>query len=162
MKRLGILISGRGSNFEAIAKNCASGRLAASIAVVISNRADAQGLETAREMGLTTVLLPSKGLTREEHDRQVVAALIDANVDLIVLAGYMRILTAWFIEQFPQRIVTWARASISAEPRRESRPVASIALPKVSVAIALASSRSASLPSTTTRPSALRRRESAA
>ena len=116
MKRLGILLSGRGSNFEAIAKNCASGKLAASIAVVISNREDAPGLETARKMGLATVLLPSKGLSRDEHDRQVAAALAAANVDLVVLAGYMRILTAWFVAQFPQRIVNIHPALLPAFP----------------------------------------------
>lgn len=116
MKRLGILLSGRGSNFEAIAKNCASGKLAASIAIVIANREDAQGLETARKMGLSTVLLPSKGLAREDHDRQVAAALSAAAVDLVVLAGYMRILTSWFIEQFPQRIVNIHPALLPAFP----------------------------------------------
>ncbi len=116
MKRLGILLSGRGSNFEAIAKNCASGKLAAEIAVVIANREDAQGLEKAKEMGLTTCLLPSRGLAREEHDRQVAEALSAADVDLVVLAGYMRILTAWFIEQFPQRIVNIHPALLPAFP----------------------------------------------
>lgn len=116
MKRLGILLSGRGSNFEVIAKNCVSGKLAASIAVVIANREDAQGLETARKMGLSTVLLPSKGLAREEHDRQVAAALSAAAVDLVVLAGYMRILTSWFIGQFPQRIVNIHPALLPAFP----------------------------------------------
>ncbi len=116
MKRLGILLSGRGSNFEAIARNCASGKLAAEIAIVIANREDAQGLETARKMGLRVALLPSKGLAREEHDRQVAAALTAAAVDLVVLAGYMRILTAWFIAQFPQRIVNVHPALLPAFP----------------------------------------------
>ncbi|MCC6263286.1 MAG: phosphoribosylglycinamide formyltransferase [Bryobacterales bacterium] len=116
MKRLGVLLSGRGSNFEAIARNCASGKLAAEIAIVIANREDAQGLETARKMGLRVALLPSKGLAREEHDRQVAAALTAAAVDLVVLAGYMRILTAWFIAQFPLRIVNIHPALLPAFP----------------------------------------------
>ncbi len=116
MKRLGILLSGRGSNFEAIAKNCASGKLAAEIVLVIANREDARGLVTAREMGLPTLLLPSKGVEREEHDRKVAAALEEARVDLVVLAGYMRILTAWFIERFPRRIVNIHPALLPAFP----------------------------------------------
>ncbi|MCC6265908.1 MAG: phosphoribosylglycinamide formyltransferase [Bryobacterales bacterium] len=116
MKRLGILLSGRGSNFEAIARNCASGKLAAEIAIVIANREDAQGLETARKMGLPVALLPSKGLAREDHDRQVAAALKAAAVDLVVLAGYMRILTAWFIAQFPLRIVNIHPALLPSFP----------------------------------------------
>lgn len=116
MKRLGVLLSGRGSNFEAIAKNCASGKLAAEIAIVIANREDAQGLETARKMRLATLLLPSKGLAREEHDRRVAEALEAAGVDLVVLAGYMRILTASFIERFPQRIVNIHPALLPAFP----------------------------------------------
>ncbi|MCZ2155505.1 MAG: phosphoribosylglycinamide formyltransferase [Bryobacterales bacterium] len=116
MKRLGILLSGRGSNFEAIARNCASGKLKAEIAIVIANREDARGLATAREMGLRTLLLPSKGVEREEHDRRVASALEEAQVDLVVLAGYMRILTAWFIERFPQRIVNIHPALLPAFP----------------------------------------------
>jgi phosphoribosylglycinamide formyltransferase 1 len=115
-KRLGILLSGRGSNFEAIARNCASGALAAEIAVVISNRSDAAGLETARAMGLPAVALPAKGVPRLDHDKMVAAELQKAQVDLVVLAGYMRILTEWFIQQFPLRIVNIHPSLLPAFP----------------------------------------------
>ncbi len=103
--RLGILISGRGSNFEAIAENVANGALPAEIAVVISNRADARGLETARARGLNAVCLPSKGLDREVYDRTVAAELHKHDVDLVCLAGFMRLLSAGFIREFPNRIL---------------------------------------------------------
>src|SRR5271154_5918989 len=105
MKKLGILLSGRGSNFEAIADNVASGKLEAQIAVVISNRTDALGIESARRRGLDALVIPSKGIAREEHDRQVVAALREHEVDLVCLAGYMRLLSPWFVQQFPDRIL---------------------------------------------------------
>jgi len=94
VKRLGILISGRGSNFEAIADNVAAGTIDAEIAVVISNRPDARGLEIARERGLNAVCLPSKGLDREVYDRMVLAELAKYGVDLVCLAGFMRLLSA--------------------------------------------------------------------
>lgn len=103
MKRLGILLSGRGSNFEAIADNVRGGRLAAEIAVVISNRAEARGIETARLRGLPAVVLPSKGGAREEYDRQLVAELQKQAVDLVCLAGFMRLLTPEFCRAFPLR-----------------------------------------------------------
>src|SRR5262249_20270691 len=94
MKNLGILLSGRGSNFEAIAQNVAAGKIpAARISVVISNRSDAGGLETARHLGLKALAIPSKGKPREEHDREVVGALREHEVDLVCLAGYMRLLS---------------------------------------------------------------------
>jgi phosphoribosylglycinamide formyltransferase 1 len=105
LKRLGILISGRGSNFEAIARNVASGILDAEIAVVISNRADAAGLETARALGLNAVCLPSRGMDREVYDRLLVAELRKNDVELVCLAGFMRLLSAGFIREFPQRIL---------------------------------------------------------
>src|ERR1035437_2978742 len=101
MKNLGILLSGRGSNFEAIADNVASGKLDAKIAVVISNRADAGGIESARRRGLKALVIPSKGKPREQHDREVVAALREHQVDLVCLAGYMRLRSPWFVQQFP-------------------------------------------------------------
>jgi phosphoribosylglycinamide formyltransferase 1 len=104
-KKLGILLSGRGSNFEAIADSIQAGRLAAEIAVVISNRADAPGLESAKRRGLKTVLIPSKGRIRQEHDREVMAALREAQVDLVCLAGYMRLLSPEFVRAFPNRIL---------------------------------------------------------
>ena len=104
-KKLGILLSGRGSNFEAIADSIQSGRLAAEIAIVISNRADAAGLDSARRRGLNAVLIPSKGRVREEHDAEVVSALQQAGVDLVCLAGYMRLLSPAFVRAFPHRIL---------------------------------------------------------
>jgi phosphoribosylglycinamide formyltransferase 1 len=100
VKRLGILISGRGSNFEAIADNVAAGKIDAAVAVVISNRPDARGLEIARERALNAVCLPSKGLDREVYDRMVLAELAKCQVDLVCLAGYMRLLSATFIRQY--------------------------------------------------------------
>ena len=106
MKNLGILLSGRGSNFEAIAANISAGRIPdARIAVIISNKPDAGGLETGRRLGLTTLVIPSKGKERENHDREVVAALKKHKVDLVCLAGYMRLLSPWFVQQFPHRIL---------------------------------------------------------
>jgi phosphoribosylglycinamide formyltransferase-1 len=105
LKRLGILISGRGSNFEAIADSVAAGKLDAEIAVVVSNRAEARGLETARARGLSAVCLPSKGLDREVYDRMLAAELHSRGVDLVCLAGFMRLLSAGFIREFPDRIL---------------------------------------------------------
>jgi phosphoribosylglycinamide formyltransferase-1 len=105
MRNLGILLSGRGSNFEAIADNVAAGKLHANIAVVISNLPDAGGVESASRRGLPTLVIPSKGKQREEHDREIVAALGEHEVDLVCLAGYMRLLSPWFVQQFPDRIL---------------------------------------------------------
>ena len=122
MHNLGILISGRGSNFEAIARNVAAGKIPdARVAVVISNRPDARGLETARRMGLTAVVIPSKGKEREEHDREVAAALKQHNVDLVCLAGYMRLLSPWFVQQFPQRILNIHPSLLPAFPGLEAQ-----------------------------------------
>jgi phosphoribosylglycinamide formyltransferase-1 len=122
MKNLGILLSGRGSNFEAIAKNVAAGKIPdACIAVVISNKTDAGGLETARHMGLTALAIPSKGKTREEHDREVAAALKQHAVDLICLAGYMRLLSPWFVQQFPQKILNIHPSLLPAFPGLEAQ-----------------------------------------
>jgi phosphoribosylglycinamide formyltransferase 1 len=101
LKRLGILLSGRGSNFEAIADNVQRGRLAAEIAVVISNRPEASGIEAARARGLPAVVLSSQGLARAEYDRRVVAELRQHRVDLVCLAGFMRLLSAEFCRAFP-------------------------------------------------------------
>jgi len=105
MKNLGILLSGRGSNFEAIARNVDAGKIPARIAVVISNREGAPGLTRAREMGLNTRCISSQGREREAYDREVVATLREFEVDLVCLAGFMRILSPWFVRQFPQRIL---------------------------------------------------------
>jgi len=116
MTRLGILISGRGSNFVAIADNIRSGKLKAEIAIVISNREDAAGIAASNSRGLKTVVLPSKGRKREEHDRDVVAALRDAGVELVVLAGYMRLLSPWFVQQFPGKILNIHPSLLPAFP----------------------------------------------
>lgn len=105
MRRLGILLSGRGSNFEAIARSIAEGRLDAEIAAVISNRPDAPGLARAAELGLNAVCIPSKGIDRQEYDRKVVETLREHNVELVCLAGFMRLLSGYFIREFPMRIL---------------------------------------------------------
>lgn len=122
IKNIGILLSGRGSNFEAIARNVAAGKIPnARIAVVISNKADAGGLETARKLGLAALAVPSKGKDREQHDREVVAALKQHSVDLICLAGYMRLLSPWFVQQFPQRILNIHPSLLPAFPGLEAQ-----------------------------------------
>jgi len=122
MKNLGILLSGRGSNFEAIAKNVAAGSIPeARIAIVISNRADAGGIETAQRLGLSALVIPSKGKLREEHDREVVAALQQHKVDLVCLAGYMRLLSPWFVRQFPHRILNIHPSLLPAFPGLEAQ-----------------------------------------
>src|SRR6266567_3935761 len=122
MKKLGILLSGRGSNFEAIAKNIASGKIPnARIAIVISNRADAGGVEVAKKLGLDPLVIPSKGKVREEHDREVVAALQQHNVDLVCLAGYMRLLSPWFVKQFPRKILNIHPSLLPAFPGLEAQ-----------------------------------------
>src|ERR1700690_3495094 len=122
MKNLGILLSGRGSNFQAIARNVAAGRIPdARIAVVISNRSDALGIETARCLGLTSLVIPSKGKDRAEHDREVVAALRKNQVDLVCLAGYMRLLSPWFVQQFPRRILNIHPSLLPAFPGLEAQ-----------------------------------------
>jgi phosphoribosylglycinamide formyltransferase 1 len=122
MKNLGILLSGRGSNFVAIADRIDAGRIPnARIAIVISNRADAPGIETARKRGLKALVIPSKGKDRETHDREVVAALKQEKVDLICLAGYMRLLSPWFVQQFPQRILNIHPSLLPAFPGLEAQ-----------------------------------------
>jgi phosphoribosylglycinamide formyltransferase 1 len=122
MKNLGILLSGRGSNFEAIAANVSAGSIPdAQIAIVISNKPDAGGLEIARRLGLTTLVIPSKGKEREDHDREVVAALKKHKVDLICLAGYMRLLSPWFVQQFPHRILNIHPSLLPAFPGLEAQ-----------------------------------------
>jgi phosphoribosylglycinamide formyltransferase 1 len=115
-KKLGILLSGRGSNFEAIADSIKAGRLHAEIAIVISNRADAPGLESARRRGLNACLIVSKGRVREEHDGEVIAALKEAHVDLVCLAGYMRLLSPEFVRAFPNRILNIHPSLLPAFP----------------------------------------------
>jgi len=122
MHSLGILLSGRGSNFVAIANSIDAGRIAdARIAVVISNKEDAAGIATARQRGLNALVISSKGKPREEHDRAVVAALKQHNVDLVCLAGYMRLLSPWFVQQFPRRILNIHPSLLPAFPGLEAQ-----------------------------------------
>jgi len=116
VKRLGILLSGRGSNVVAIADSIAAGRLEAEIAVVISNRADAPGMTAALARGLKVALLPSRGIEREQYDARLAAELDQAGVDLICLAGYMRLLSPWFIRRYPLRILNIHPSLLPAFP----------------------------------------------
>jgi phosphoribosylglycinamide formyltransferase-1 len=115
-ERLGILISGRGSNFLAIADAIAHHRLDAEIAVVISNRAEAPGIAAAQERGLHAIVLPSKSLDRDAYDRQLIDELRNSRVDLVCLAGYMRILGGHFIREFHQRILNIHPSLLPAFP----------------------------------------------
>jgi phosphoribosylglycinamide formyltransferase 1 len=121
LKKIGILLSGRGSNFEAIADSIDAGKLHAEIAVVISNRADAPGLESSKRRGLNAQLIPSKGRVREEHDAEVIAALKSAQVDLVCLAGYMRLLSPDFIRAFSNRIVNIHPSLLPAFPGMDAQ-----------------------------------------
>lgn len=122
MRSLGILLSGRGSNFVAIANSIDAGRIPnARIAVVISNRADAPGIATARQRGLNALVIPSKGKGREDHDREVFAALKQNGVELVCLAGYMRLLSPWLVQQFPRRILNIHPSLLPAFPGLEAQ-----------------------------------------
>jgi phosphoribosylglycinamide formyltransferase-1 len=122
MKNIGILLSGRGSNFEAIARNVQSGKIPdARIAVVISNKPDAAGLETARGLGIPALMIGSKGKEREEHDREVVNTLKQHKVDVVCLAGYMRLLSPWFVQQFPRQILNIHPSLLPAFPGLEAQ-----------------------------------------
>lgn len=116
MKRLGILLSGRGSNFEAIADQVAEKRIDAEIAVVLSNRPEAPGLDAARRRGLQALSIPSKGLDREVYDAMLVRELKAKAVDLVCLAGFMRLLSASFVRAFPQRILNIHPSLLPAFP----------------------------------------------
>jgi phosphoribosylglycinamide formyltransferase-1 len=106
MKKIGILISGRGSNMLALIRAVADGRIPdAEVAIVISNVANVAGIEKAREHGVETVTLDHRGKTREEHDRTMAAELRAREVDLVCLAGYMRLLSPWFTSEFEGRIL---------------------------------------------------------
>jgi phosphoribosylglycinamide formyltransferase-1 len=116
MKRLGVLISGRGSNFLAIADSIEQGKLDAEIALVLSNHPDAPGLELARQRGLRIAAMASKGQDREVFDRQIIAQLRNADVELVCLAGYMRILSGHFIREFRGRILNIHPSLLPAFP----------------------------------------------
>jgi len=115
--RLGVLLSGRGSNFLAIAESIRAGKLiGVEIAVVISNVAEAPGIQAAREMGLPIAVFVSKGVKREHHDFNVASCLALHNVDLVILAGYMRLLSPQFIAAFPNRILNIHPSLLPAFP----------------------------------------------
>jgi phosphoribosylglycinamide formyltransferase-1 len=121
-KRIGVLLSGRGSNFEALAESVSAGRIpGAEIAMVISNQPDALGLKRAEARGIPARLIPSKGLQREAYDRQVVAVLQEYKVDLICLAGYMRLLSPYFVASFPQKILNIHPSLLPSFPGLESQ-----------------------------------------
>lgn len=121
-QRIGVLLSGRGSNFEALAESVAAGRIPdAEIALVVSNREGAAGIERANARGIATRVIPSKGLQREEHDRQVVSALQEKNVELVCLAGYMRLLSPLFVRAFPGRILNVHPSLLPAFPGLEAQ-----------------------------------------
>ena len=124
-KQIGVLLSGRGSNFEALADSVAAGRIPnAEIAIVVSNRENAPGIEKARARGFDARVIPSKGLEREAYDRQVAAALREKNVDLVCLAGYMRLLSPYFVNAFRGRILNIHPSLLPAfpglEPQRQA------------------------------------------
>ena len=122
MTRLGVLLSGRGSNFLAIADAIREGRLrGVEIAVVLSNKADAPGLKAARELGLTAVAVPSAGRKRVEHDAEMIATLRAHEVELVCLAGYMRILTPEFVRAFPDRILNVHPSLLPSFPGLEAQ-----------------------------------------
>jgi phosphoribosylglycinamide formyltransferase-1 len=121
-KRIGVLLSGRGSNFVDLADGVSADRIpGAEIAIVVSNREGAPGIERARSRGIATRVIPSKGLEREPYDRQVVEALREANVDLVCLAGYMRLLSPYFVAAFPQGILNIHPSLLPSFPGLESQ-----------------------------------------
>jgi phosphoribosylglycinamide formyltransferase 1 len=121
-KRIGVLLSGRGSNFEALAESVAEGRIPnAEIAIVISNRPEAPGLKRAEARGIPTRMIPSKGLQREDYDRQVAAVLQEYKVDLICLAGYMRLLSPYFVAAFPRMILNIHPSLLPSFPGLEAQ-----------------------------------------
>jgi phosphoribosylglycinamide formyltransferase 1 len=121
-KRIGVLLSGRGSNFEALAESVATGNIpGAEIAIVISNQPDALGLKRAEARGIAARMIPSKGLQREAYDRQVTAVLQEYKVDLICLAGYMRLLSPYFVSAFPQKILNIHPSLLPSFPGLESQ-----------------------------------------
>src|SRR5690349_19187777 len=121
-KRIGVLLSGRGSNFEALADSVSAGEIPdAEIALVLSNREGAPGIDRARARGLPTLVIPSKGLEREVYDRQVVLALRQAGLELVCLAGYMRLLSPYFVAAFPLRILNIHPSLLPSFPGLESQ-----------------------------------------
>ncbi len=116
MTRVGVLLSGRGSNFVALAAACRRGEVPAQIALVLSNRSDAPGLQRARELDVPCQAIPGRGMSREEHEYLLVTALEKAGVEWVCLAGYMRLLSPFFIDRFPNRILNIHPALLPAFP----------------------------------------------
>ncbi|WP_348263303.1 phosphoribosylglycinamide formyltransferase [Telmatobacter sp. DSM 110680] len=115
--RIGVLLSGRGSNFLAIAKSIREGRLSGvEIAIVLSNVADAPGISAARDLNLPTAVYVSKGRPRAEHDADLIGSLREHKIDLVCLAGYMRLLSPGFISAFPNRILNIHPSLLPAFP----------------------------------------------
>jgi phosphoribosylglycinamide formyltransferase-1 len=114
--RLGVLLSGRGSNFLAIASAIEGGELPAEIALVISNQPEAPGLLRARERGFRALAIPHQGLPRTEHDRQVLEALRESEVEWVCLAGYLRIVGGELVEVYKERIVNIHPSLLPAFP----------------------------------------------
>ncbi len=122
MKRIAVLLSGRGSNFEAIAESVRAGRIRdAELAIVVSNRESAGGIEKARQRGIEAVVIPSKGKQREEYDREVVALLKEKKIDLVCLAGFMRLLSPYFVQEFRHRILNIHPALLPSFPGLEAQ-----------------------------------------
>ena len=122
MKRIAVLLSGRGSNFEAIAESVRTGRiLDAELTIVVSNRESAGGIEKARQRGIEAVVIPSKGKQREEYDREVVALLKEKKIDLVCLAGFMRLLSPYFVQEFRHRILNIHPALLPSFPGLEAQ-----------------------------------------
>jgi len=121
-KRIGVLLSGRGSNLEALADSVAAERIPdAEISIVVSNREGAPGIARAESRGIATKVIPSKGLEREAFDRQVVAVLNEQKVDLVCLAGYMRLLSPFFVAAFPNRILNIHPSLLPSFPGLEAQ-----------------------------------------
>jgi phosphoribosylglycinamide formyltransferase-1 len=120
-RKVGILLSGRGSNFLALADAMERGEIPAEVALVVSNREDAPGLAKARERGYRAVCIPSRGKEREAFDREVVAELRGAGVEIVCLAGFMRLLSPWFIQQYRHRILNVHPSLLPAFPGLEAQ-----------------------------------------
>ncbi len=121
-KRIGVLLSGRGSNFEALADSVAAGRIpGAEISIVVSNREGVPGIERAQSRGINSKVISSKGLERETYDRQVVEVLREHQIDLVCLAGYMRLLSPYFVAAFPNRILNIHPSLLPSFPGLESQ-----------------------------------------
>jgi phosphoribosylglycinamide formyltransferase-1 len=122
MKRIAVLLSGRGSNFEAIAESVRAGRISdAELTIVVSNRESAGGIGKARQRGIEAVVIPSKGKQREEYDREVVALLKQKKIDLVCLAGFMRLLSPYFVQEFRHRILNIHPALLPSFPGLEAQ-----------------------------------------